>query len=79
MVLPLVPQYFVAIHLGAELPAFAGSLAVSLFAVAMVSRLRKGKTDPVAVRVSHTCETTAAPGKVLFELALFICLFLCLS
>ncbi|MDT1883698.1 L-lactate permease, partial [Acinetobacter baumannii] len=41
----LIPQYFVAIHLGAELPAFAGSL-VSLFAVAMVSRLRKGKTDP---------------------------------
>jgi lactate permease len=38
----LIPQYFVAIHLGAELPAFAGSL-VSLFAVAMVSRLRKGK------------------------------------
>ena len=32
----LVPQYFVAIHLGAELPAFAGSL-VSLFAVIRVN------------------------------------------
>ncbi|MTH46174.1 L-lactate permease [Intestinirhabdus alba] len=41
----LVPQYFVAIHLGAELPAFAGSL-VSLIAVAVAGRLRNGKTDP---------------------------------
>ncbi|QDX29847.1 L-lactate permease [Dickeya poaceiphila] len=41
----LIPQYFVAIHLGAELPAFAGSL-VSLIAVAAMGRARKGKTDP---------------------------------
>jgi lactate permease len=43
----LVPQYFVAIHLGAELPAFAGSL-VSLFAVAMVSRLQRENRSRVA-------------------------------
>ena len=42
----LIPQYFVAVHLGAELPAFAGSL-VSLIAVALVGRARKGKTAPV--------------------------------
>ncbi|MBE5204759.1 L-lactate permease, partial [Pectobacterium sp. FL60-S17] len=31
----LVPQYIVAVHLGAELPAFAGSL-VSLIAVTLM-------------------------------------------
>ncbi|ANE73893.1 L-lactate permease [Dickeya solani] len=41
----LIPQYFVAVHLGAELPAFAGSL-VSLIAVAAMGRARKGRTDP---------------------------------
>ncbi|UXY12765.1 L-lactate permease [Kosakonia sp. ML.JS2a] len=41
----LIPQYFVAVHLGAELPAFAGSL-VSLIAVAIAGRIRNGKTDP---------------------------------
>ena len=75
----LVPQYFVAIHLGAELPAFAGSL-VSLFAVAMVSRLRKGKTDPEwRIEVSHTRETTPRSAKVLFRVGsiyLFIFVFI---
>ncbi|WFX95811.1 L-lactate permease [Citrobacter braakii] len=77
----LVPQYFVAIHLGAELPAFAGSL-VSLFAVAMVSRLRKGKTDPEwRIEVSHTRETTPRSAKVLFRVGsiyLFIFVFILL-
>ncbi len=45
----LIPQYFVAVHLGAELPAFAGSL-VSLIAVAIAGRIRNGKTDPPAYR-----------------------------
>ncbi|WP_113627860.1 L-lactate permease [Pectobacterium peruviense] len=40
----LVPQYIVAVHLGAELPAFAGSL-VSLIAVTLMAKCRKKETD----------------------------------
>ncbi|BES85185.1 L-lactate permease [Pectobacterium araliae] len=40
----LVPQYIVAVHLGAELPAFAGSL-VSLIAVTAMAKCRKKATD----------------------------------
>lgn len=41
----LIPQYLVAIYLGAELPAFAGSI-VSLIVVTLMARSRKGKTEP---------------------------------
>lgn len=41
----LIPQYLVAVHLGAELPAFAGSL-VSLLAVIIACKLRKGEIEP---------------------------------
>ncbi len=40
----LIPQYIVAIHLGAELPAFAGSL-VSLIVVVAIAKSRKAPTD----------------------------------
>ncbi|MEQ9885632.1 L-lactate permease [Pectobacterium zantedeschiae] len=40
----LVPQYIVAVHLGAELPAFAGSL-VSLIAVTLMAKCRKKETE----------------------------------
>ncbi|MBA1046309.1 L-lactate permease, partial [Escherichia coli] len=77
----LVPQYFVAIHLGAELPAFAGSL-VSLFAVAILGRLRNGKIAPEwRIETSHTRETTPRSAKVLFRVGsiyLFIFIFILL-
>lgn len=76
----LVPQY-VAIHLGAELPAFAGSL-VSLFAVAIASRLRKGEIDPQwRIETSHTREMAPRSAKVLFRVGsiyLFIFVFILL-
>ena len=77
----LIPQYFVAIHLGAELPAFAGSLA-SLFAVAIASRLRKGEVDPEwRIAASHTREMAPRSAKVLFRVGsiyLFIFVFILL-
>ncbi|AIJ08532.1 MULTISPECIES: L-lactate permease [Edwardsiella] len=39
----LIPQYLVAIKLGAELPAFAGSL-VSLIVVTLMAKARRGET-----------------------------------
>ncbi len=42
----LVPQYLVAAHLGAELPAFAGSL-VSMIAVTFMAKARRNKTEVV--------------------------------
>ncbi len=77
----LVPQYFVAIHLGAELPAFAGSL-VSLFTVAIASRLRKRDVDPEwRIEASHTREMAPRSVKVLFRVGsiyLFIFIFILL-
>ncbi|WP_312686152.1 L-lactate permease [Kosakonia sp.] len=55
----LLPQYLVAVHLGAELPAFAGSL-VSLVVVALAGRARNGKTD-TEWRVENKNKTDAAP------------------
>lgn len=49
----LIPQYFVAVHLGAELPAFAGSL-VSLLAVALLAKRRKGAAVDDAYRIAST-------------------------
>lgn len=75
----LVPQYVVAIYLGAELPAFAGSL-VSLFAVAIASRLRKGETEPQwRIETSHNHKMAPLPAKVLFRVGsiyLFIFIFI---
>ena len=41
----LIPQYLVAVNLGAELPAFAGSL-VSLIVIVFMAKNRKEKTAP---------------------------------
>ncbi|WP_199635549.1 L-lactate permease [Serratia sp. PAMC26656] len=41
----LIPQYLVAVNLGAELPAFAGSL-VSLIVIVFMAKARKEKTEP---------------------------------
>ncbi|ECN6798812.1 L-lactate permease, partial [Salmonella enterica subsp. enterica serovar Newport] len=41
----LIPQYLVAVNLGAELPAFAGSL-VSLIVIVFMAKNRKEKTEP---------------------------------
>lgn len=41
----LIPQYLVAINLGAELPAFAGSL-VSLVTVICIAKKQKNKIEP---------------------------------
>ncbi len=54
----LLPQYFVAIHLGAELPAFAGSL-VSLLVVALM--LKNAKSPPRPLIVS-TMTSAASPA-----------------
>ncbi|MBK4716937.1 MULTISPECIES: L-lactate permease [Tenebrionibacter/Tenebrionicola group] len=61
----LIPQYFVAIYLGAELPAFAGSL-VSLFAIAIAGRSRNGKTVPQwRIEAHHSRDTPPRSAKVL--------------
>lgn len=41
----LIPQYLVAVNLGAELPAFAGNL-VSLIVIVFMAKNRKEKTAP---------------------------------
>ncbi len=41
----LIPQYLVAVYLGAELPAFAGSL-VSLIVIVIMAKSRKEKQKP---------------------------------
>ncbi len=54
----LVPQYLVAVYLGAELPAFAGSLA-SLIAVTLMAKARKKATEP-EYRISSDHQTSVA-------------------
>lgn len=51
----LIPQYLVAAHLGAELPAFAGSL-VSLLVVALMAKARKTRA-PEAFRIEQDVGT----------------------
>ncbi|QHM71521.1 L-lactate permease [Mixta intestinalis] len=73
----LIPQYFVAIYLGAELPAFAGSL-VSLIAVALAGRARNGKTDP-AWRIDTVQKNETTPrsaGVLLKTCSIYIFIFL---
>lgn len=78
----LIPQYFVAIHLGAELPAFAGSL-VSLIAVALTSRFRKGKTDPEwLIETKHQGEAASRSAGILLKtcsiyILIFVFILLC--
>ncbi|UCZ74924.1 L-lactate permease [Dickeya zeae] len=62
----LIPQYFVAVHLGAELPAFAGSL-VSLIAVAAMGRARKGQTDSRYLIQNNTRSGTLPSGRELLK------------
>ncbi|HFD9220189.1 TPA: L-lactate permease [Salmonella enterica] len=78
----LVPQYFVAIHLGAELPAFAGSL-VSLIVVALVGHARNGKTAPEwRIESSHQSSVPSRSAGVLLKtcsiyILIFIFILLC--
>lgn len=75
----LIPQYFVAIHLGAELPAFAVAWSACLpwrWSVACA----KGKPiQSGALRSAIPAKPRRARQKCCSAWALSICLFLCLS
>ncbi|MEI7063360.1 L-lactate permease [Dickeya chrysanthemi] len=71
----LIPQYFVAVHLGAELPAFAGSL-VSLIAVAVMGRARKGKTDPrYLIQQDTSSASLPSGGELLKACSIYLLIF----
>lgn len=77
----LIPQYFVAIHLGAELPAFAGSLVSLVCRGDGQSPAQRENRSRVRIEVSHTRETTPRSAKVLFRVGsiyLFIFVFILL-
>ncbi|MBO2558566.1 L-lactate permease [Shewanella algae] len=72
----LLPQYFVAIHLGAELPAFAGSL-VSLLVVALMAKKRQ-KPTPAAYRIDNDqCRITGhySSGQIFKACAIYLLIF----
>ncbi|GAB1105765.1 MAG: L-lactate permease [Shewanella algae] len=72
----LLPQYFVAIHLGAELPAFAGSL-VSLLVVALMAKKRQ-KPTPAAYRIDNDqCRITGhySGGQIFKACAIYLLIF----
>ncbi|MBO2554320.1 L-lactate permease [Shewanella algae] len=72
----LLPQYFVAIHLGAELPAFAGSL-VCLLVVALMAKKRQ-KPTPAAYRIDNDqCRITGhySSGQIFKACAIYLLIF----
>lgn len=72
----LVPQYLVAINLGAELPAFAGSLA-SLIGVTLMAKARKKATEP-EYRISSDHQTSVASysaSQLLRACAIYLLIF----
>ncbi|MCW2481426.1 L-lactate permease [Candidatus Symbiopectobacterium sp. NZEC135] len=72
----LVPQYLVAIYLGAELPAFAGSLT-SLIAVTLMAKARKKATEP-EYRISSDHQTSVASysaSQLLRACAIYLLIF----
>ncbi|MEH2921434.1 L-lactate permease [Samsonia erythrinae] len=72
----LVPQYLVAVHLGAELPAFAGSL-VSLIAVTLMAKMRKKETESVYLidRPQHSAASAYSASQLLRACAIYILIF----
>ncbi len=73
----LIPQYIVAAHLGAELPAFAGSL-VSLVLVALLAKRRKAPTEErwrIAVQADTFTHRYSA-GQIARACAIYALIFL---
>lgn len=72
----LIPQYFVAINLGAELPAFAGSV-VSLILVALAGGARNGKSDVQwrAENINKTQSEPYSPAVLLRTCSIYILMF----
>jgi lactate permease len=72
----LVPQYLVAAHLGAELPAFAG--LVSMIAVTFMAKARRNKTE-VTYRVRNIRQMQSnrhSAAMLLRACAIYIFIFL---
>ena len=74
----LIPQYLVAVNLGAELPAFAGSL-VSLIVIVFMAKNRKEKTEPEFLIESSADSASAlsySRGALLRACSIYILIFL---
>ncbi|EKY5010477.1 L-lactate permease [Escherichia coli] len=73
----LIPQYLVAVNLGAELPAFAGSL-VSLIVIVFMAKNRKEKTGPeFLIEASDSASALSySRGELFRACSIYILIFL---
>ena len=74
----LIPQYLVAVNLGAELPAFAGSL-VSLIVIVFMAKNRKEKTEPeflIDTSADSASALSYSRGALLRACSIYILIFL---
>ncbi|EFF3626790.1 L-lactate permease, partial [Escherichia coli] len=74
----LIPQYLVAVNLGAELPAFAGSL-VSLIVIVFMAKNRKEKTEPeflIETSADSASALSYSRGALLRACSIYILIFL---
>lgn len=67
----LIPQYIVAANLGAELPAFAGSL-VSLVVVIFLAKRMKKENDQAKEGTKHTTKELMVAGSIYLFTFIFI-------
>lgn len=74
----LIPQYLMAVYLGAELPAFAGSL-VSLIVIVIMAKSRKEKTEPeflIEVSGDSAGALSYSRGELFRACSIYILIFL---
>lgn len=69
----LIPQYIVAHYLGAELPAFAGSLGALIVTIILAKRLKKTETHAATQPVSTAALCKASTIYILTFIFILLC------